>query len=235
MKGKVSKVIIRTLQSADLKEVSQIHMRAFPASALTKLGAEAVSRYYRWLLEGPHEAVNLVAELDSDLVGFCFAGVFRGAMSGFLKHNRNFLVSNIMRKPWLVANPLFRERLVNAARITKRNRKSQTPNNQAATTQRPFGILAVAVDPRCQGLGVGRLLMEKAEENARARGFTEMILTVSPSNSQAIRFYQNLDWTRVTSNGGWNGGMKKLLNASKPDLRLTQNKQPKRVLTHHAA
>lgn len=52
-------VLPRPLSAPDLGQAVQIHRAAFPDSALTKLGAEAVCRYYLWLLTGPHDAVNV--------------------------------------------------------------------------------------------------------------------------------------------------------------------------------
>lgn len=34
--------------------VAGVHVAAFPSSALTRLGSEAVRRYYLWQIEGPH-------------------------------------------------------------------------------------------------------------------------------------------------------------------------------------
>ncbi|CAG0992531.1 hypothetical protein ANRL4_02561 [Anaerolineae bacterium] len=50
---------VLSLTTSVLPFVVQIHRAAFPDSALTKLGAEAVRRYYLWLMTGPHDAVNV--------------------------------------------------------------------------------------------------------------------------------------------------------------------------------
>lgn len=207
------RAVIRDLQCEHLTQVARIHVVAFPDSALTRLGIEAVRRYYKWLLEGPHEAIRIGAFVDSEVVGFCFAGLFRGAMSGFLQANRLFLSSRVFIRPWVAANPIFRSRMLSAARILRRrkNRKPQF-SQPALAVQKPFGILAIAVSPNQQGSGVGRLLMQESEAVARRRRFREMILTVSRSNDQAIRFYENLRWVKITDKGPWQGGMRKLLD-----------------------
>ena len=74
---------IRLLSNDDLKNVAILHRLAFPSSALTKLGIETVQRYYKYQLEGPHDACCCGVFIDYQLVGFCFAGVFRGAETGF--------------------------------------------------------------------------------------------------------------------------------------------------------
>src|SRR5438445_9792591 len=104
-------VTLRKLGSADLPRVATVHQLAFPHSALAKLGSEAVRRYYEWQLHGPHEVVASGAFINSECVGFCFSGVFRGATSGFLKRNRTYLIKRVVTHPWLLTNGLVRSRL----------------------------------------------------------------------------------------------------------------------------
>src|SRR5262249_51814901 len=92
----------RPLRQEDLPEMTRIHLEAFPDSALTALGQEAVQRYYAWQLSGVHQLVGLGADLDSRLVGFCLGGVFRGALSGFLRQNRRYLIVRLLTHPWLI-------------------------------------------------------------------------------------------------------------------------------------
>jgi ribosomal protein S18 acetylase RimI-like enzyme len=208
-------VQVRTLEPADLPRVSEIHLAAFPESALTMLGAEAVRRYYEWLLTGPHECFALGASVKTDIMGFYFAGVFRGAMSGFLRRNRAFLTGRILSRPWLSMNPLIRQRAAMGLRILRRFGRQQagTPS-VAAPSAKPeslFGILAIAVHPESHGQGIGRALMDEAERTARRRDFKEMQLTVEMSNHQAISFYEGLSWEKILDQGAWHGEMRKSL------------------------
>jgi len=203
------KVVVRDLSLRDLDEVVRIHTSAFPRSALTRLGAEAVRRYYRWLIEGPHQAVRAGAFVGVDIVGFCFSGVFKGAMSGFLRANQAYLCLRVLTRPWIATNSIFRNRALRAIRILTRKNKRERRIDVPRPT---FGILAIAVDPNRQGLGVGKVLMQQSEEVARKNAFREMSLTVSPSNHRAITFYEGLHWVRVAANGSWQGAMKKALD-----------------------
>jgi ribosomal protein S18 acetylase RimI-like enzyme len=203
---------VRALIQHELACAAQIHSLAFPDSALTKLGAEAARRYYHWLLSGPHDSVCLGAFNGSDMLGFCFGGIFRGALSGFVSQNRVFLARLVVTHPWLLANPIFRERLTLGLRVLRRNRKPKPavlPAPSAEPRARSFGILSIAVHPERQGGGVGRLLMAESERIALERGFRDMNLSVHPTNMQAIRFYEGLGWERVTQDGVWQGQMKK--------------------------
>ena len=56
-------------------------------------------------------------------------------------------------------------------------------------------LYAIYVDPSCWGRGVGRALIERAEEALRAGGFREAILWVLEGNERAERFYGSVGWT----------------------------------------
>ena len=149
------------------------------------------------------------------MAGFCFGGIFRGAMSGFLQKNRTYLALRVLTHPWLAFNPLFRDRLVTGLKVLRRFSKPQSSPAQAVQASKPkkrsFGILSIAVNPNFQGQGVGKLLMLESEKIARADGFEEMNLSVSTENHQAIGFYEGLGWQKVARDGSWHGEMVKPL------------------------
>ncbi|MCC6972727.1 MAG: GNAT family N-acetyltransferase [Anaerolineae bacterium] len=208
---------VLSLTTSVLPFVVQIHRAAFPDSALTKLGAEAVRRYYLWLMTGPHDAVNVGAFDDQDnLVGFCFGGKFRGALSGFLQQNRGFLIRTVLMRPWLLGNEIFRERLSLAfnifRRLRKKSRSTTAVKKEVSQPKRnSFGILSIAVDPQRQKTGAGRAIMEYCEQIAIQQGFQFMDLTVHPTNHNAVAFYERLGWERVLEQGEWKGRMTKSL------------------------
>lgn len=205
----MSSVRIARLGLEDLDAIVPIHTAAFADSAITAFGHEAVRRYYRWLIAGPHDAVVMGAWQGARLVGFCAAGVFRGAMNGFLRANRRFLALHILKHPRLALSPLVRDRVRTALAITIRfSRRRQRGQAHAASPLAPsFGVLSIATDPSVRGSGAGRALMLDAEARARATGFTRMRLTVHPTNERAVRFYEQLGWTRSTGTAGWAGSM----------------------------
>ncbi len=203
-----SPVEVRELTKADLEAVTRVHNEAFPESAMTSLGSEAVRRYYEWLLLGPHDGTAIGAWEGDRLLGFCFGGVFRGAMSGFLRRNRAFLALLLLTRPWLLGNETFRGRATSVWSQLNRGKKKPPP---PPTGPPPFGILAIGVDARAQGKGVGRALMEYSENAARQSGFSQMWLSVRQDNHQAVAFYERLGWVKVLENGVWNGRLSKQL------------------------
>lgn len=198
------------LHRQDLATVAEIHERAFADSAITAFGRETVCRYYRWLLEGPHDAALVGAWHGDAIVGFCAAGVFRGAMSGFLRANRVYLARRMLARPSLIASPLIRDRIREAIKITARfSRLRRTSSAPPPPPQ--FGVLSIATSPTARGLGIGRSLMQDAERRARANGFPRMVLTVHPDNMRAVTFYEQLGWERRIVDGAWHGAMFKEL------------------------
>lgn len=205
-------MIITDLGCEHLSQVSRLHHAAFPKSALTHLGQEAVRRYYEWQLTGPHDCLAIGAfDEQRRLLGFCFGGVFRGALSGFVQKNRRFLAFQVLRRPWLIfTNSIFRDRLRVGLRVAKK-RSTQPAVSSDRGVNRPFGILSIAVDPVAQGKGVGQLLMQYSENYARQNGFKSMQLTVAVDNIQAIRFYEKSGWVKKSDSATWTGAMVKAL------------------------
>jgi ribosomal protein S18 acetylase RimI-like enzyme len=204
-----SQIVINEIGLCAVNEVANIHLGAFPKSALSSLGFEAVRRYYEWQLIGPHDVLPLGAYLDETMAGFCIGGIFRGAMGGFLRKNRTFLISRTIIRPWVVFNPLIRNRIRSALKIL--SQKPSAPPKPGKAKVRSFSILAIAVHPTYQGLGIGKILMETSEDFARNNGYEKMHLTVDPGNTQAIGFYERLGWQKISVSLTWSGQMEKRL------------------------
>lgn len=199
----------RTLTANDLAEVARIHCAAFPGRALTRLGDEAVRRYYAWQFEGPHDAVYLAACQGDRLIGYLFGGTFRGSLSGFVRKNRGWLIVAVLTHPWCLLSEEFRDRIRTALRAVGSGGGSRP--SAPVSVERSFGILAIAVDPAVQGTGAGKVLMLEAERIAREQGFAKMNLSVDPRNVQAVTFYERLGWVRRGAGDAWTGVMDKPL------------------------
>ena len=211
-------LVIKPLTRADVWQVAALHAEAFPESTLTALGIDVLERYYAWLLDGVHDAQITGAWHGQELAGFCAAGVFRGAMSGFLRANRPFLFYRVLRRPALLLHATFRERLRSGLAITLRfSRRISTlaARSRASvhTNGSPnFGVLSIATSHQVRGHGVGRALMLDAEARARTQGFKRMTLTVHPENTRAVRFYRELGWMQTLNEGVWSGAMHRVLD-----------------------
>ena len=206
---------IRTLDLQDLQQVAALHRAAFPHSFLTVLGQEVVRRYYEWQLVGPHDTTALGKFAQDTLQGFCFGGIFHGAMNGFLRTNRYYLIGKILTHPWVIINSEFRRRMLQGWRLKIFRKVDLHPTVKPSPIARYFGILSMGVDPKLQRQGIGKLLMAAAEEEARKKGYGKMGLTVDVNNFSAINFYEKLGWTKILpQEGTFQGAMEKLLSFS---------------------
>jgi ribosomal protein S18 acetylase RimI-like enzyme len=203
---------VRAIVRSDLPRIAELHVEAFPDSVLGRLGSEAVRRNYEWQLDGPHELTALAGLSDGELCGFLFGGVFRGSTIGFVKREKWFLASQVIRHPSVLAGRLGRGRVKLALRLLTRRWSAPAPEDPASVPRRSFGVLAVAVDPHAQGRGVGRALMDVASDHACAAGFESMHLSVHPGNTQAVAFYRSLGWVELRGDDGtWTGRMTRQL------------------------
>ncbi len=202
------------MEVADLPAVAVVHARAFPDSVLTRLGGEVVEAYYRWLLVGPHDSVAAVASTPA-VVGFVAAGHFRGAVGGFVRQNLGMVFWAVMRRPSLLVDPAVRSKIsIGAGALVRVSRQAWHRDGDetgvGGATERPFGLLAIAVEPDYQGTGAAHALTAEVQKAALAAGATQMRLTVSTDNPRAVSFYEREGWVReVTEGHQWVGGMTK--------------------------
>jgi ribosomal protein S18 acetylase RimI-like enzyme len=212
---------IRNIEYNDLPRVAVIHLAAFKTSALSMLGRETTRRYYDWLLNGPHQGIAIGCGRQGSLVGFCFAGCYRGALAGFLQKNRAFLIWKLITHPWLLSNPIFTDRFMLGWKITNLQLRKVSPpqpvhapqSNSIPGSEHNFGVLSIAIYPQYQGLGIGKALMDYTEDIGRARGCQTIWLTVHIDNRQAIQFYERQGWQKVPHNQDWQGLMSKSLHS----------------------
>ncbi len=209
---------LRPLRPCDLDDVAAIHCAAFPKNAFTRLGCDAVRRYYAWQLEADHEAYAIAAFAGGAMAGYCFGGIVPSAIGGFLARNRGFIARRLAARPWLIADPLFAGWARKGARFLLASRRTPGRTADAApAVKRPFDILAIAVHPSFQGYGAGKALMARARRIAAENGFHVMTLFVDPANDRAIGFYQSLGWEKLVKRDGWRGAMELWFDAHERD------------------
>jgi ribosomal protein S18 acetylase RimI-like enzyme len=223
-----------TLTLADLPSVARVHVLAFPNAAVSRLGQEAVRRFYATLMAGPPGTHGFGAFVNGQLAGYCFIGVRHELEPRFLRRNAVYLGWQLATHPWLLTYPLFRDRIGTAWRIVKRPFARRTP---IALTARgdsvpesggiSRGIQYLVVAPEFHGKGLGEKLLLAGELYARDQGFTQIELSVFTDNHRAIRFYERMGWRRVPATGEWNGLMAKSLAPVKGDSPAASAISPK--------
>jgi len=174
-------MITRTMKKEDCSSIISIHLRSFQEFFLTFLGPAFLSIYYSAII-ADSSGIAIVAEEENNVVGFVagstqpsghykrllknhFIGFFRASLGGFL------------RKPAILP------RLLRAFSMPNQ----QLPAENCAT------LMSVAVDPDCQGQGIGKLLVKAFLDEARSRGSQYVNLTTDAvENDSANHFYRYL-------------------------------------------
>lgn len=64
-------------------------------------------------------------------------------------------------------------------------------------------ILMVAVDRKCQNMGLGKMLIEFAIRMMKDRGVKEVYLDVSVENSKAVNFYKKYGFEVILTRRGY--------------------------------
>jgi ribosomal protein S18 acetylase RimI-like enzyme len=206
-----SQVALRPLVASDFAAVARLHVATFPGTSLAVMGPLTVERYYQWWFERPQDVQGDGAFYSGELTGFFVGGVFRRSVSQFFGEQRAFLLRQAVQRPWIAFNPMMRRGWSKMLRDRMRRSKAMPPVSGGRVAPTPYKILTIAVDQDYQGLGLGKQLMAAAENQARRKGFSEMVLDVITDNEQAIRFYEALGWLRIEKQGGWRGQMRKPL------------------------
>lgn len=211
---------LRQIGPPDLGEVARVHILAFPDSVLSKLGPAVVRAYYDWQLIGPND-VYATGIYDGDagqLLGFCFGGVFRDSVNGFIRRHWALIASRLALRPWLIGDPLFRDRFRLGLRVLRRARRKARPEGAASeggveNAAERHGILSLAVDPQTHKQGLGKRLMLDQEAYAWRRGRQTMRLSVARDNEGAIAFYERLGYRKYWTERDrrWKGQMRKAL------------------------
>ena len=196
-------VSIQELSQAELPEMATVHLAAFPEGLLTRLGGDVVSRYYNWQLSGVNEAVAVAARSGGQMLGFALGGIFKDSLNGFFRANRTLIAAALLRRPWLLFDPLLwsRWRLLSTSLRRSRRRNSTrvevipTPDVQPAARKPPrYVILSIGTHPRHRRKGVAAQLLTYHENRARELGHERIWLSVRRSNDGAISFYQSQGW-----------------------------------------
>lgn len=188
---------VQTLGGADVDAMAELHARVFPDSVLTRLGLDALSRYYLWQVEGPHQVDAFGVVARGRLLGLVVGGRFRGSMIGFIKQDAVFLAGRVVRNPGLLVEEKGRRAVRSGLRLLLRPWARTRVERPERVPDKSFGLLLVAVDPEAQRSGLGRALLDEAERRAALAGLVRLHLTLDPTNWGAMAFYTGLGWHRL--------------------------------------
>ena len=183
----MAEVLYRNAGRSDLGAIARIFLDAFPESVEYytghPIGPLAIEDAFAIVFDAEPEAF-FVAELNGRVVGYIvvpagFSGILRTAVlhGHLLKMFCRWITGRYgvgLRPVWMVARNWL-------------GLAGETRHPEAHAEAR---ILSIAVEPGCQGLGIGSGLTKAGLDYLRSRGEKMVRLEVRPDNQPAIRVYE---------------------------------------------
>jgi ribosomal protein S18 acetylase RimI-like enzyme len=165
---------------ADVADVVQVHLLAFPGSFLTFLGHNFLHLFYSALVE--RQEIAFVACGNGVVLGFVAGSASPGALyrALLLRQMHRFALAAVMA---VRRNPAIIVRLL---RAVGRPKSGARPPGTAT-------LMSLAVMPDAQGGGLGRRLVGAFVASAAASGAHRVDLTTDASGNDRVNtFYQRL-------------------------------------------
>ena len=202
---------IRPGTTDDLRELVDIHHRAFPNFFLTNLGTPFLRAYYRLVLEYEGGAL-LIATADGQQVGFVAGFMNPDGFYARMRSRKYHLLIPI--GCGLLQSPQLLPRVIaHGLRISRGGDKASRRGASSGE------MASLGVDPKASGKGIGRLLVDAFVAEIRQRGATEVYLTTDADGNERVNtFYERLGFVRdrqfiAAGNRGMNEYSKSLVAA----------------------
>lgn len=163
----------------DLSDVVRIHIKAFDGFFLTSLGTSFLRTYYKAVLKSS-DSILIGAYTDQKLIGFGTGTVFsKGYNKRLIK--KNFLAFLGAGSKLLICNP----------RAIFQLKKNFTKTGMKKDDGRYSELYSIAVDPDCTARGIGTMIIQCFEKEAKERGAARISLTTDfYENEKALAFYK---------------------------------------------
>lgn len=139
---------LKTASSEYIKEIAELHKRAFPTFFLTQLGVPFLRTLYNGYMEDKDSGI-IVAEEGERLVGFiAYSNDYPRFYKGLIKnHLIKFAFCSVSAA---IRHPSFIKRLLGAFK------KSES----VVKTERYVELASICVDPQIESKGVGSALID---------------------------------------------------------------------------
>ncbi|MGH8984004.1 MAG: GNAT family N-acetyltransferase [Acidimicrobiia bacterium] len=175
---------VRTALPRDTSRVAELHADRISEGFLATLGPTFLRLLYRRAVRSPHAFVLVATDgepSEENVIGFV-AGAH-----DLKRFYRTFLVHD-----GVVAAAAAAPRLLRSFR-----RVAETLRYPASTDELPSAeILAVAVDARCTGRGIGHRLVDAATREFGTHGAPAVKVVAGSGNQPAIRLYEGCGFAR---------------------------------------
>ena len=176
---------IRKATSEDIDGIVKIHQDAFKDFFLTSLGEPFLKLYYGTIVNS-NDGVVYCDVKDKSIVGFSATSyVSHGFNSKLIKHN--------LFKYGCEALRLFFSQPKAVLRLI-RNLNKESKDNTIKDGGLYAELYSIAVDPNCQGEGIGRFLLTVTEADVKDHNSEISLTTDYYDNDKTIAFYRALGY-----------------------------------------
>jgi len=192
---------VRPMGAGEVGAVADLHRRAFPSYASTKLGAGYCRRMLRAYADRPGAWIDVAVGADGRIIGYLVAAppaTQRAVDRALLP----WAALNAFRRPGDLVGNVRRF----GGRISRRRRAADAgPAAPGAVAGPPVGarqppgaatvrVVLVAVDAAARGQGGADALLDAFARTARGRGHLGADLSVAPGNGAAHGAYARNGW-----------------------------------------
>lgn len=173
-------VVIRSMKSADIDQVVDVHMISFEGFFLSFLGRDFLTQLYSSIIQDA-DGIAFVSE-EQKVIGFV-AGTAQPS---------NFYRRLIIHRWWRFGLASIKPVIKNPSIISRLLRALKMP--QSASNEANRGsLLSIAVLPEYQGKGIGELLVKVFLDESARRGLKTVDLTTDAIDNDGVNhFYKKL-------------------------------------------
>ena len=169
-----------------IREIVDVHMRAFPGFFLTFLGRGFLKEFYASFCGNPEGIGFLAVDARTDRVIGAIVGPVKPA--GYFKR--------LLKRRWWAFCLHSTKAICRRPTIIPRMTRAFLYRGDAPQGPPRALLSSIVVDPDARRGGVGRRLVEAYLEEAQRRGMPGVFLTTDRDDNEVVNgFYQRLGWT----------------------------------------
>lgn len=172
------RVNLRLLRRDELADIVRIHINAFDGFFLTSLGESFLKTYYRAVLKSS-DSILIGAFMGKELVGFSVGTVVAKG------YNKKLILSHLFSFSWEGVKLIFgNPRAILQLKNNFNKVESDQDNGEYSE------LYSIAVAPGVCTRGIGSMMIQFFEQEAKKRGATRVSLTTdSCKNEKTLTFY----------------------------------------------
>lgn len=169
----------RMLNKNDCNEVAAIHIQAFEGFFLTTLGIRFLRTYYKSCFKCVDTIAFGINDDNNNLIGFATGTILSKG------YHKKILLNNLFSFLYsIIQSVIFRPSVL--IRLAFNINKNKENEDDGVYSE----LLSIGVIPDKNGKGIGAILLQEFEIEAKKRGASKIALTTDLfQNERVIRFY----------------------------------------------